>query len=89
MVASATITLKGLGQRTMNELANIAKRTGLTPEGYLRQLVLRDLAFDRKVRSTTLADLMGPGRKVDEAELDRMVEEARTRRVRSRRQTRI
>lgn len=52
---------------------------GVTPEQYLRELVELDLALDRKARTTTLAELMGPGRDVDEVELDRLVEDARNR----------
>ena len=38
-----------------------------------------DLAIDRAARTTTLADIVGPGRQIDEDELDRLVDEARTR----------
>jgi hypothetical protein len=79
MAATATLRVKGLGSRILNELASKAKRLGMTSERYVRELVQEDLALDRKARTTTLAELMGPGRKVDEAELDRLVETARRR----------
>jgi hypothetical protein len=79
MVASTNaIQLKGLGQKAMSELATKAARLGMSPERYLRELVKEDLALDRKARTTTLSKLMGPGRKVDEAELDALVDAART-----------
>lgn len=76
---AATLRLKGLGPRAMLELAGKARRLGMTPERYLRELVQEDLALDRKARTTTLAELMGPGRQVDEAELDKLIDAARTR----------
>lgn len=51
----------------------------MTPQRYVRQLIEDDLALDRKARSTTFAELIGPGREVDEQELDRLVDAARTR----------
>ena len=51
----------------------------MTPQRYVRQLIDEDLALDQKARATTFAELMGPGRDVDERELDRLVDEARTR----------
>jgi hypothetical protein len=51
----------------MTELASKAKRLGMTPERYVRKLVKEDLALDRKARTTTLSELIGPGRDVDDA----------------------
>ncbi len=51
----------------------------MTPERYIRYLIEEDLALDRKAKTTTFSELMGPGRNVDEAELDQIVDEARTR----------
>lgn len=68
-----------LGKRKIAELTAKAKRLGMTPQRYLRQLIEEDLALDRKARNTTFAELMGPGREVDEEELDRLVDDARTR----------
>jgi hypothetical protein len=63
----------------MNELAQNARRLGMTSEQYVKQLVEDDLAISRKARTTTFEQLLGPGRDVDEAELDRLVEAARNR----------
>ena len=65
--------------KKMAELASKDQSLGLTPERYVQKLIEQDLALDRKARNTTFAELMGPGREVDEAELDRLVDEARTR----------
>jgi hypothetical protein len=77
-MATATLQLKGLGRKAMTQLAKKAKELGMTPERYLRELVQEDLALDRKAKTTTLSELMGPGRAVDEGELDQLVEAART-----------
>jgi hypothetical protein len=80
MAATATsLQVKGLGRQAISELTSKAKRLGMTPERYIKELVQEDLALDRKARTTTLSELMGPGRDIDEAELDKLVEAARTR----------
>jgi hypothetical protein len=78
-ITAISLRVKGLGRQKMAALTNKAKRLGMTPEAYLKHLIEQDLALDRKAHSTTLAELLGPGREVDEAELDRLVEAARTR----------
>jgi hypothetical protein len=75
----AILQVKGLGRQAMSDLADKAKRLGVTPARYVRELVRQDLALDRKAQATSLSQLMGPGREVDEAELDRAVDEARKR----------
>lgn len=77
-MATATLEVKGIRKKSMTELATRAKELGISPEQYVRELVEADLALDRKARTTSLRELMGPGRKVDEAELDKLVEAART-----------
>lgn len=69
--------LKGLGKQRIAEVARCAKHLGMTPEDYLKHLLEEDLAISRAARTTTLAELMGPGREVDEQELDRLVEAAK------------
>jgi hypothetical protein len=56
-----------------------ARRMGLTPQRYIQQLIEEDLALDQKAKSTTFAQIMGPGSTIDEAVLDKVVDEARTR----------
>ena len=74
-----SLQLKGLGRKAMTELTSKAKRLGITPERYVKELVREDLALDRRARTTTFYELLGPGREVDEAELDELVDAARTR----------
>ena len=79
-IASTDILLvKGLGRHKLEELARKAKRLGITPAKYVRQLVEEDLAISEEARTKTFAELMGPGREVDEDEIDRLVESAKTR----------
>jgi hypothetical protein len=79
MATAPTIQLRGLRVKEMTALTQKAKRLGMTPERYLRQLVQEDLALDRKVQTTSLAEIMGSSGPIDEAELDRIVDVARTR----------
>ena len=79
MSTTGTLQVPRLGKQKMAELATKAESLGLTPERYVRLLIEEDLALDRKARTTTFAELMGPGHDVDDAELDRLVDEARTR----------
>jgi hypothetical protein len=57
---------------------------GLTPQKYVKQLVLNDLALDRKARGTPLDELAAPFQKalhsLPENQLDRIVDRARRRR---------
>lgn len=76
---TTSLYVTGLNKRKMAALTTKAKRLGMTPERYVKRLVEEDLALDREAQSTRLADLVGPGREVDEAQLDRLVEAARTR----------
>ena len=82
MATTTSLAIKGLGKRSMSALVNKAKRLGVSPERYVRDLVQEDLELDRRARETTIDELMGPGREVDEAELDRLVEAARERHYR-------
>ena len=79
MSTTPAIQLPRLGKQTIAQLTSKAKRLGMTPGRYIQSLIEQDLALDRRARTTTFAELMGPGREVDEAELDRIVDEARTR----------
>ena len=80
-MSSSTITLQvtGLGKQKAAALARKAKRMGMTPQRYLKYLVEQDLEMDREAQQTSLAEIVGPGREVDEQELDRVVEAARNR----------
>ncbi len=75
---TADIRIKGLGRKKLVELTRNASRLGMTPVRYVKQLVEEDLAFSRAARRKTFVELLGPGREVDEAELDKLVDRART-----------
>jgi hypothetical protein len=76
-IAISTLQVRGLAKRQFAEVAKRAGRLGMTPEQYLRYLLEQDLAVSHRARTTTFGDLMGPGRKVDEDDLDRVVEKAK------------
>jgi hypothetical protein len=77
--AADTLQVKGLGRHKLDELTLRARRLGMTPEKYVKRLVEEDLAISAEARGMTFAEIMGTGRKVDEEELDRLVEKARVR----------
>ena len=83
MATISVFPLPRLTKRQLAELTRKATSLGMTPQRYLQLLIEKDLALDRKAGSTTFAELMGPGRDVNEAELDRLVDQARTRHYRS------
>jgi hypothetical protein len=66
-----------LAKRQVAKIARRAGRLGMTPERYLKHLLEEDLAISRQAKATTFAELMGPGRDVNELELDRLVEAAK------------
>jgi hypothetical protein len=78
-MTTAALQVKGLSQKKLAALAARAKRLGLTPEGYVKQLVEDDLEISEEARTKTFAEIIGPGQPVDEDELDCVVERIRTR----------
>ena len=78
MVAT-TLEVKGLGRQKLRALAREAGKFGVTPGEYVRGLVEERLEIVRTAREKTFAEITGPGREVDEAEMDRLVEAARER----------
>jgi len=71
------LQLRGLGRQKTEKLIAGAKRLGMTPQGYLKHLVEEDLAVSDRAKSSSFEELLGPGRDVDESDLDRLVEEAK------------
>jgi hypothetical protein len=69
--------IPGLGKQKMAAVIERAKRLGMTPRRYLKHLVEEDLAISDRAKNTSFEELLGPGRKVDEAEVDRVVETAK------------
>jgi len=79
MPTTPALQLPRLGKQKLAQLMKKAKLLGITPERYVQQLIEEDLALDQKAKSMTFTQIMGPGRDVDEAIFDRLVDEARTR----------
>jgi DNA-binding ferritin-like protein len=83
--STAHLELRGLGKQKMSALAEKARRLGVTPARYLRQLVEADLAIEQEARATSFAELMKPVRAdftksgTTEQELDHLVDMARSR----------
>ncbi|HEY4329774.1 MAG TPA: hypothetical protein VGN88_08560 [Phycisphaerae bacterium] len=79
LAVTDSLQVKGLGRHKMEVLARKAKRLGVTPGKYVKMLVEEDLAISEEARTKTFAEIMGPGREVDEEEVDRLVERAKAR----------
>jgi hypothetical protein len=66
----------------MNALVSKAKRLGIEPGDYAKKLIEEGLAFQREAEESSFAEIMGPVRdasgKVDDAEIMKLVETART-----------
>jgi hypothetical protein len=78
-VTQATLQVKGIGKQKMAAVIARAKQLGMTPQRYLRHLVDEDLAVSERAKRTPFEQLLGEGAPVDESELDRLVDRARTR----------
>jgi hypothetical protein len=84
-LTTTRLEIRGLGKRQIAALAQKAKRLGMTPERYVRQLVEEDLSLEKQAQSTTFAELMQPVRAeftasgMSESELDILVDSARSR----------
>jgi DNA polymerase/3'-5' exonuclease PolX len=82
MSRTPLLQVPGLGSKRLAELAEQAKSLGMTPQDYARELIQDALALEREARNLTFEEILGPLRstagKVDEDELDRLVDQART-----------
>lgn len=74
---TAIFRVRGLAKRKAAKLVARAKRLGMTPEAYLKHLLEEDLAVSDRAKAQSFEQLLGPGREVDEAEVDRLVEEGK------------
>lgn len=67
----------------MHELVAKAKRMGIDPGDYAKQLIEDGLALQREAEASSFAEIMGPVRdgsgNVKDAEITRLVEVARSR----------
>jgi hypothetical protein len=75
----SSLQVKGLNKQKLAAMYERAKLLGMTPQRYLKHLVEEDLAVSERAKSSTFQELLGPGSVEDEAEIDRLVEESRTR----------
>lgn len=77
------LRIVGLDAKRKAELAAHAKRLGLSPQRYVKQLIEDGLAMEREARERTFDDILTPLRKaagMDEVpDLDDLVDRARTR----------
>jgi hypothetical protein len=74
-----TMTI-GLAKSQVDRIEREARRQGLTPQRYVKQLIKSNLEIARTARTRTFAQIMGsPKDSVNEAELDRLVDGAKTR----------
>jgi hypothetical protein len=72
-IISTTLKIDGLGKRKFAQFAAMARRLGMTPGDYARELIEDALAMDRAARTSTLDEFLRPVRedlsRIDEAEL--------------------
>ena len=77
------LQVPGLGSRRLAELTAQASSLGMTPQRYARELIEEGLAMEREARTKSFDEILVPLRRsageIDEAELDRLVDRARTR----------
>ncbi len=79
MATQTEFQVKGLRKKQVAAIRERAKRLGMTPQRYLKHLVEEDLAVSERAKTSTFEELLGPGNAADEEEIDRLVEEAKTR----------
>ena len=86
--ASPALRIPGLGRESMAELRSQARRKGLTPERYVRELLEEHLEREHAARTQTFDELFKPvrtrARGTDEGELDELVQRIRRQQPRQR-----
>ena len=78
-MVSLNVRLTGFGKQQRAKVAARARQLGLTTDDYIKRLVEEDLAVSHEAKTTTFAQLLGPGRDVDEREVDQLVDAAKAR----------
>jgi hypothetical protein len=82
MAAAANVQLPPLNKKSMTDLVNKAKRLGMEPGDYAKKLIEEGLALQRDAETSSFAQIMGPVRdaagEVDDVEIGKLVETART-----------
>ena len=83
--SASTIRVSGLPREKLAALREQAKMLGMSAEGYARQLIENGVSLKFRARRQTLDELFAPVRAqfrksgMTEAELDKIVDAARTR----------
>jgi hypothetical protein len=83
--AVLTLQVTGLAKAKLAKLRQLAKQSGLTAETFAKQLIEDGLSQQEKARTTSFDELLAPVRSqfrkigMTEAELDKIVQAARTR----------
>jgi hypothetical protein len=77
-MSQVALQLNGLGRQKMAALVERARKLGMTPQRYLKHLVDEDLAISERAKSQSFVEILGPGKGVDEDELDQLVKTAKT-----------
>jgi DNA-binding transcriptional ArsR family regulator len=83
--AALTLQVPGLAKTKLAILRQLAKQSGVTAEKFAKQLIEDGLSVQQKARTTPFDELLGPFRSqfkksgMTEAELDGIVDAARTR----------
>jgi len=81
----STLEVSGLAKTQLAKLRQFAKRVGLSPESFAKELIEDGLDIRERARSTSFDELLAPLRSefkksgMTEAELDKVVDAARTR----------
>jgi len=90
MVAQATIIqISGLAKDDLAALRKDARRLGLSPEAYARQII-QNAILEKRARTTTFDELFAGAQarfeasKMSEADFDKLVDQARKRNDRGR-----
>ncbi len=85
MAAASPIQVSGLAKAELAALRKQAQARGLSPQRYARLLIEHGLALDRRAKHTGFDELFAPvqarfrNSRMSEAELDGLVDAARTR----------
>jgi hypothetical protein len=84
MASTASIQIPPLTKQSMTKLVAKAKQLGIEPGDYAKKLIEDGLAFQREAEGSSFAEIMQPVRDaagtVDDTEIIKLVETARTKR---------
>lgn len=82
-MTTMTFHITDLPHKRASAIKRRVQQLGVTKSSYVRQLIEEDLELDRKARTMTFAEITAPNQQasagISDEELDRLVDEARTR----------